>query len=341
MRSVLPTLNDLTLPPPASSLDEELSREIDHRTEWLARRFGVIDDRPGTMSIQSFRGGKFGTLSVLAYPNADLDGLVLANDFNTYLFYVDDQAEEDENYGKRPELLEAYFQGHVHALRTGQAPWARDPGTRLLLSLRDRLLRRASPRWLQRFAAEVEAYLLRGTLVGARHWTAGSVPTPTAYANQRAWDSAVFCSQDLAEVAGGAELSAEVRGDAAFQRSRELVTRVVAFTNDLVSYPKEVQRHHSPNNLVHVEMVHAGVPLTEALWRVVDTVNDDVAAFERVAADVASRATTSADALATYQSCQRAWMAANLTWSIRSGRYLDPDSPFVELRTAQPDQASA
>ncbi len=321
----------------APAVDRELCDEIDRRTEWLARRYEIIGHRSGAMSLERYRRGVFGRLTALAYPGADLDELVICNDFNTYLFYVDDQAEEDENYGKRPELLEAYFRGHVHALRTGDAPWVEDPGTRLLLSLRARLIRRVSTDWLDRFADQVQAYLLRGTLVGARHWTAGSVPEPAAYMRQRAFDSAVYCSQALAELTGG-ELDAETRADPAFERTRDLVTRVVAFTNDLVSYPKEVQRHRSPNNLVHVLMVHEGLELDAALRRVIELVNGDLGTFHDTADTLARRRPH--PALSHYQSTQRAWMSANLAWSLQSGRYLDPHSPFVELRSADPAQAA-
>ncbi len=329
-------LSELLLPRAELLIDLQLCREIDHRTEWLARRLGVVGGRG--MQIRRFRRGEFGLLTSMAYPGAQIDELVLCNDFNTYLFYVDDQAEEDESYGKRPELLEEYFKGHIRALRTGLAAWDEDPGTRLLQSIRTRLLQRASSAWLERFSSDLEDYLLRGTLVGARHWTSGTVPTPPAYMAQRAWDSAVYCSQDLAEAVCGGVLSGAVRGDPEFQETRSLVTRVVAFTNDLVSYAKEVQRHASPNNLVHVLSVHQRLNLEEAIRAVIEVVNRDVVAFESLAGALDARHDSAQ--LRAYQACQRAWMAGNLEWSLRSGRYIDAASPFEELRPSEHGRAA-
>ena len=98
--------------------------------------------------------------------------------------YVDDQAEEDENYGKRPELLRYYFKSHVRALREGQLAWEEDPAGQVLLDLRARMLAASSEEWILRFARDVEDYLLRGTLRGAEHWTRGSVPRLDDYERQ-------------------------------------------------------------------------------------------------------------------------------------------------------------
>jgi hypothetical protein len=333
-RAAFPSLAELRLPRLEHEVDSSTCAAIDQRTEALARKLEVIGQAAGAMPAEKYRRGRFGLLAALAYPDAGLDNLVLCNDFNTYLFYVDDQAEEDENYGKRPELLEAYFQGHAHTMRTGEAPCAEDPGSRLLLSIRRRLARRASESWVRRFADELETYLLRGTLVGARHWTAGSVPLLADYVASRAWDSAVFCSQDLAEVVCGEELPATLREAELYVESRRLVTQVVAFTNDLVSYPKEVQRHQSPNNLVHVLMTHEDLDLGAALWRAVDMINDDLSAYDAAVAGLDREHPEANRALAPLRASQRAWMVGNLVWSRQSGRYLDPESPFVELRSS-------
>lgn len=326
------SLSHLHLSPPEHPIDYAFVQEVDRRTEWMAQRLGVMG--PNRMPVERFRAGRFGLLTALAYPEAEIDDAALCNDFNTYLFYVDDQAEEDEAYGKQPSLLAAYFQGHVMALRTGHGAWEEDPGTRLLKSVRRRLGLRASDQWIQRFADCVEEYLLRGTLVGAQHWTDGSVPEIADYEAQRAWDSAVYCSQLLAEIACGHELSGSLRGNDLLKRTETLVTRVVAFTNDLVSYTKEVVRNQSPNNLVYVHMVHGGCSLESAIDVVIDVINADLAEFETLSATLA-RTFPDEPGLASYQACQRSWMSGNLAWSLASGRYLDPDSPFPELRPVQ------
>jgi hypothetical protein len=326
------TLAALSIPLRRSVVDDSLLEALHHRTLELCERVGMI--RSDRMSLHKFRAGRFELLTSLVYPDADLDQLTICNDFITYLFYVDDQAEEDEAYGKRPEVLQRYFQGHIAALRDGAQVSDDDPAGRLLLDIRARLMSRASQTWLKRFAHDVQTYLLRGTLVGAQHWTAGIVPGVEEYAAQRRWDSAVLCTQDLIEIAGAGELPPRVLRRPEWILLRGLCTNVVAFTNDLVSYPKEVLRHGSPNNLVHVIATHEKLCLQDAIERVIAIINDDVAVFEQVATRLASGGARIDARLNHYLAGQRAWMFGNLRWSLETGRYADPESPFIELRTA-------
>jgi hypothetical protein len=329
-------LADLKLPKSQVKLEREVLDQVRERTLETCQRLGVI--REDRMTEAKYRAGRFEFLAALAYPDADVDELVLCNDFNTYLFYVDDQAEEDERYGKRPEHLRRYFEGHIAALRGGVTATSEDPARELLLSIRERLLRTGSPAWNTRFADDVANYLMRGTLAGARHWAAGTIPSVIEYSKQRSWDSAVMCSQDLLEVAGAGELPNEVLRTSEIARMRQLCTNVVAFTNDLVSFPKEVRRHDSPNNLVHVYMRQYDLNLDQACERVAETINGDVAEFEALSTSLHCAARGLEASVQRYLAGQRAWMSGNLLWSLASGRYIDPRSPFEELR-AEPFRA--
>lgn len=325
------TLSALSLPQRRSVIEHSLLEALRRKTQELCEYVGLI--RADRMSLSKFRAGRFELLTSLVYPDADLDQLAICNDFITYLFYVDDQAEEDEAYGKRPEVLKNYFQAHIAALRDGAQVPEGDAAGRLLLDIRVRLASRASRRWLTRFADDVQTYLLRGTLVGARHWTAGSVPGIEEYAAQRRWDSAVLCTQDLIEISGAGELPGRTARRPEWTELRRLCTDVVAFTNDLVSYPKEVLRHGSPNNLVHVIATHEKLCLEDAIARVIAIINEDVAVFERLATRLASHGARTDARLNHYLAGQRAWMFGNLQWSLETGRYADPESPFIELRS--------
>lgn len=324
------TLADLKLPETPNRIRREVLDEVRDRTLNTCQRLGLI--RPDRMSLDKYLAGRFELLATLTYPDANVDELVLCNDFDMYLFYVDDQAEEDELYGKQPDFLERYFQGHIAAYREGAQPSGEDPAAELALDIRRRMLRTMSLAWMERFADDLANYLMRGTLAGARHWTIGTVPGVTEYRRQRAWDSAVLCSQDLFEAAGAGELPSEIVNRPTFRQLRMLCTNVVAFTNDLVSYPKEVRRHSSPNNLVHVIATHERLALGAAFERVIELVNQDVAEYESLAQQFAGMSGDMGARVRRYLSGQRAWMRGNLLWSLASGRYVDPESPFQELR---------
>jgi hypothetical protein len=328
----MPTLADLRLPETSARLEREVLDEVRDRTLQTCQRIGIIrDDR---MPLKKYLAGRFELLAALAYPDADIDELVLCNDFNVSLFYIDDQADEDERYGKRPEHLEEYFEVHVRALRDGAAVSEQYPAGLLLLDLRERLLQRASPEWLTRFAHEFGDYLHRGALTAAKHWSNGTVPTVADYRLHRVWDSAVICIQNLIEVAGAGELPRAVHECADFQRLRSLAATVVSFTNDLASYAKEVRHNPTPNNLVHVVMTHEHRSLDSAIDRVIDIINDDADSFERIAARLPSFDPSTQAKLRRYLRGQRGWMGGNLLWSLASGRYTDSRSPFPELRAS-------
>ena len=324
-------LSELNLPDLKLHAPSPLVREVDERSRELARRLGLL--RGDTKAVRHFGRAEFGLLSALAYVSRDPDILTACNDFGIYLFFLDDRVEEDDRYALRPDMLEYYFDAHVLALRRGQLAWDEDPAARLLADLHTRFRAMASEAWLERFADDVHEYLHRGTLEGARCYAKGVVPSVDAYLEHRDFDSAVFCAQDLLELSTSGELPPEVLYDADFKETRRLCARVVAITNDLVSYPKEVQRNASPNNLVHVLMTHEHLSLAEAIDRVFDMINADVAAFEAHASQVLSRGEENhRDAITRFSHGQRAWMRANLEWSLRTGRYRDPNSPFPELR---------
>jgi hypothetical protein len=331
-------LADLHLPEIPVRVHRAVLDQVRHDTLATCENLGIV--REDRMSPRKYLAGRFELLAGLCYPDADVDALTLCNDFLVYLFYVDDQAEEDERFGKHPESLQCYFERHLHALRQGTESERDDPAGHLLASIRRRLLPRASERWLARFACDVSDYLLRGTLVGARHWTAGTVPSFEAYVEQRAWDSAVQCTQDLLEVAGAGELPAEVCERPEWAELRRRCTNIVAFTNDLVSYPKEVRHHSSPNNLVHVIATHEGRSVDAAIERVIEIVNQEVARFEEVARRLPTSFGAEVDArVGRYLAGQRAWMVGNLLWSLATGRYVDAESPFAELRRPASSQA--
>lgn len=334
------SLRSLRLPRVALQVDAATIRQVHAATLARCSELGVVGS--ARMTRERFEQGAFALLTLLTYPDANRDSLVTCNDFMTYLFFVDDQAEEDIELGQAPERLARYFRHHLTILRGEGRATPDDPAGRLLASLRERLVVRMSNAWLERFARDVEAYLLRGTLVGARHWTAHTVPSVDAYGEQRLWDSAMLCTQDLLEAAGAGELDARLATCPTLHTLRRLCARVVAFTNDLVSYGKEVREHASPNNLVHVLMHHEHRPLADAIARVVAVIEGDAARFEQCAAD-APESLRARPEFARYLRGQRAWMYGNLVWSLASGRYSHDQALFPELlppRCAAPSALS-
>ncbi|MGH8509564.1 MAG: terpene synthase family protein [Gammaproteobacteria bacterium] len=283
--------------------------------------------------VQRFDANRFALLSGFAYPNATLERFKVCNDWLVWLFFFDDQADEQAEVGQEPLKLRGYMEVCLDVLRTGTLR-ANAAGFEVFtLDVRHRLVQFATEAWLRRFLEDVEDYLFRGTLTAADNWTYGTTPDVESYLLQRQYDSAVYTCQDLIEItAEGLELPTEILSDARFQTLRRLSTQVVAFTNDIFSYEKEVLKQRNPNNLMDVLMLHRSLSLTEATSQAVSLINNAVEAFIAHEQDLLPEIRGD-ERLHTYVHGMKAWMRANLLWSLQTERYRSPTSPFSEIRS--------
>ncbi len=313
--SIQRQIRRLEIPAHWCSDENPHAEEAHAATLRLALRTGVITES----ALPRFHRQKFARLAALAYPRAKVNELALINDFCAYLFFNDDIAEEDVAFGKNPERLRRWLDAHVISLRTGRDTNPRDPLNAFLVDIRTRLLEKTTPQWLERFVFDVDQYLMQGTYVGALHWTRDTVPTVEAYHNQRLYDSALFPAQDLIELAEGVTLDEATIQSESVVELRCACNHVVAYTNDLFSYAKEVMRFESPNNLVHVTMVNEGVNTQTAAERVVDKIHAELARFVEIA-ETLEHANPD-PARERYVAGMKSWMRGNLRWSVETGRY--------------------
>jgi hypothetical protein len=292
-------------------------------------------------AAHQFDANKFVPLSGLAYPNATLERFKVCNDWLSWLFFFYDQADDQAKLGEQPLTLRDYIDTRLAVLRTG-AMRSNPTGFELFtLNIRDRLLGIASEAWLSRFVDDVEGYLFKGTLRTAENWIDGIVLDVESYRVQRRYDSAVYTCQDLIEITEeGLELSAEILTDANFQKLRLLCAQVVAFTNDLFSYEKEVLVHRDPNNLLHVLMMHRSLSLEKATRQAVKMINTDVEIF--ITYEQALLPKIERDRrVHAYVHGMKAWMRGNILWSLETGRYSSLTSPFPELRLTSSNRIAA
>ncbi|WP_395852657.1 hypothetical protein [Cystobacter fuscus] len=282
--------------------------------------------------VRRFDASQFGLLTAHVYPRGTWERLELCNDWHVWLFLFDDEVDELAEVGQRPAYLKAYVDACLEVWRGGALRARATPLERFTWDLRQRMSRLASEPWMERFVCDVEDYLYRGALPAARHWTEGTVPELESYIEQRALDSGMYTAQDLVEFAEpGQELPEELFRLPLVRRLRLLCTRVVALTNDLFSFEKEVLWHRNPNNFVHVLRVNRGLELREAISTAIDIINADTDAF--VACEELLQASRLADPrLLGYVEGLKAWIRGNLHWSLVTGRYSSPTSPFPELR---------
>lgn len=307
-------LADLAVPSCWPSSPNKFSARVHQATREVALRLGLITPH----ALWRFDRSNFALLTGFAYPNAGLERLKLCNDWHSWLFFFDDQADECTQIGKRPLVLGDHIEAYLAVLRGGALRSDPTGLERFALDIRKRLCALASAGWLSRFADDVEDYLYKGTLKAAENWAKGRVPDVQSYLLQRRYDSAVHTCQDLIEITEeDIELSCDMTG---MQKLRELCAQVVGLTNDIFSYPKEVLFHRNPNNLLHVLMTHRSISLEEAIHQGVELINGYVVQFLALERDLASRMRTE-KSVRIYVRGLKAWMRGNVLWSVKTGRY--------------------
>lgn len=326
-----PSLSRLRIPAEWAAEPSVHARAIERATRARVVSVKLLPQVPAL--LRRYDASHFGLLAAYTYPHGTLERLEVCNDWHVWLFLFDDEADEQAEVGQRPEYLQEYTQACLAVLR-GAAPRAgATPLEHFTFDLRERMRRLASEAWLARFTRDVEDYLHRGTLTAARNWVTGAVPDLETFIEERALDSGMFTAQDLMELTQeGLELPEALFSLPAVQRMRNLCTRVVAQTNDLFSFEKEVLWHGNPNNLVHALRAQRGFGLEEAIESTIDVINADVAAFLACEEQLGESGLLEDPRLRAYVTGMKSWMRGNVSWSLVSGRYCSPTSPFPELR---------
>nr|QVV57683.1 terpene cyclase [Myxococcales bacterium] len=321
------SLSSLDIPFPAPK--NPLGHEAEELAKGIALRVGLL--RPALREVLRFSG--FNSLPSHVFPSAPLEALVACCQWCDWQFFFDDECDDDRAFGADLVKLRRLMEAYLDVLRGGVPQGAPTPLTAFTLDLRQRLLGLSSGAWLQRFTSSVEDYLLRGSLPAVRNWRDNFVPSIEDYMAQREYDSGVYTTLDLIELTSNFELPANIIADPFVQRMRHLCTRVVAFTNDVVSFQKEVLKNQNPNNLIHVLMIRRSCSFPAAAAEALAIINADVQEFIHSRKNAPAFPPDVAPMITLYLDGMEHWMRGNLDWSLSSPRYKAPDSPFEELRT--------
>lgn len=317
-------LSDLRMPWPTAR--HPRAQEYERLARAPLAAAGLLSADPDDRAARRFRGSI--QLDPQVYPYASLERLLVVGAFSQWLFFLDDQYDDDPTLGRdvsaAREVMTTSF-----ALLSGTQVAPRCAFDRFTLHLRRSLLAVASARWMRRFLDAVEAYLFRGSLVAMEYWSRDSVPRLGEYVLMRMQDSAVFPALAMIELATGMELSDAQIADPVLIDMQATAVRQIALSNDLFSYQKEVLVSGTSCNLVAV-LMHEGRGFDAAIARAVALLNAEVDHYQ--ACERRLRAVD--EPLRRYLAGMTAWMRGNLDFSLTSRRYAAPDSPFPELRQA-------
>lgn len=325
-----PVFSQLLLPWPARS--NPFARSYARTATDVLLGVGLITDDPGDHGARRAQG--IVVLDPYVYPYAALDRLLVAGAFSQWLFFLDDQYDDHPAIGRNPIAVRAIMERHFETLSTGRLPPSPTPFARFTGYLRRRLDASCPAGWMQRFLRNVQAYLFDGSLRTVEHWAQDRVPSTDDYLGMRMHDSAVFPAVDMIEVAAGIRLSRDVLEHPSIVEMRQLTVRHTAYVNDLFSYQKEVLWNGTPCNLVRVLMHNESLGFEEAVGEIVAMVNRDVQRFVELERGLPRFEPAIAHEVDAYLTGMKDWMRGNVEFSLASGRYRAPDSPFLELGDA-------
>jgi hypothetical protein len=352
-RAVVPVAAPAVYCPFPPRISPHAARVQRYAVEWAARH-GFL---PDAAAREAFGRARFAALMSRAYPDAGYPDLCLAVDWLTFMFRLDDHLET--RLGRdRPaqravrELVLARLsapgtaQADAQATALGTASATAQPpaprqrrgtasepagppdgplvdllGAPLAGSLADlwrRTAARTGPGWRDRFVRHVAEYLDANDWEAANR-TAGRLPGVEEYVRMRRASAATAVFFDFIEVFAGAELPTAVAAHPGLLRLRRCADDLVAWFNDLVSWPKELAAG-DPHNLVLVLAHERGVPVERAVRLAADRhdarVCDLLTVRDGLEAPLLARpgVRVVVDGLTV-------WVRANVDWSRESGRY--------------------
>ncbi len=336
---VLPTLY-CPFPPRINVYADEVQA---HTTEWV-NRFELLHSERGR---RKFAAGKYGYLAARAYPDTGYEECALVSDWNTWLFLLDDECDE-EFLGKHPDRLAATFAtlwGVLNGTATDQQ--ISTPFMRSLQDLWDRMVYCTTAKWQARFRRTTQEYA-DACVWESSNRERGIVPSLSDYIAMRPHTSALNTTLDMIDFTEHIDLPDAIREHDAVRRLALMANNVVSWANDIMSLEKELRRgdvHNLPLALQH----ERGMSLQEAVNEAAVMHDAEVRAFidlnERLLKELPPVDDDIQRQLVKFVNVLTAWMRGNIDWSYESGRYrpaallelaqLAPDAPAVVVATQE------
>jgi len=300
------------------------AQAVQSATAAWAAQIGLLTSN---RSIQRFERAQYGILMARAYPTARMTELQVITDWNTWLFAVDDAADES-GLGRDATRLTGYLNqlsGILHGAPLGDE---RSPVFLGAADLARRLRACGDLTWLSRLLQRFRDYCA-ANVWEATNRSLGRVPSVAEYSSMRMNTGAVYCYLTLIELAARVRLPEEVLTHPAVRRLEQLTNQAICWSNDVISCEKEA-RHGDVHNLVLI--LHSqGCTFTSAQAQVVDRYNAAVQEFLHGQKALPSFDPALTEALDQYVAGMRFWMRANLDWSATTVRYAAALPASVDL----------
>lgn len=314
--SSVPALPALRCPFPATVHPDAALAESS--TLAWTERFGLTADPAVRCRLRATRSAR---LAGRVGPRATRQGLLLNTDWQSWLFLFDDAFCDESEAGSRAAVVSGLVAQVLTVLESGQEPPRAaeqvKPFLAALADLRARLALLATPGQLARFTSEVTAYLLALTWEAAHRETADPADL-TEYRVMRRHSGAVPTCLALIDVINGFELPERLRRLTMLGELDDAVSDITSWANDILSYPKELQRSTHVLSLPAVLARERGLSAARALDEAARLYDGRLRTYQELESPLRALGEPLID---RYLADLRSWIAGNLAWSYETGRY--------------------
>lgn len=312
-------MESITLPELYCPFASEISAHADavhRRTVDWALGVGLVEVGP---AYKVFLRTNIGRLAGHYHPHSRMEDLQLVSDLYAWMFLRDDLCDETE-IGASPEMLAAWNQRSLDILDSREAGRGDEPFEIALKNLRDRLLDRApSSVWMRRFVRSVKEHFDSG-IWEASNRVNGEVPDLETYVRMLPATGGLLLDSNLIEITNDMHLPSGVIEHPVVKALTIASCNVVIWSNDLFSLEKEI-KSGDLHNLVFVLQGEYGLSIQEAVQRVAEMHDSEVALFMDLEGSLPSFGTKVDINLERYVSTLRSRMRGNLDWSNETARY--------------------
>jgi 5-epi-alpha-selinene synthase len=292
--------------------------EVNQHTFTWATEHGLLHSEA---AIKRFHASRFAWLAGRIHTRCSFDELALCNDFNTYLFFLDDQFD-DSGFGHDPAETALFAERLLASLGiplTRQVEPLRGPLATAMQDLWARMQALGHPEWERRFLDHFRAYLSAYTWeAGLRR--GGEPPSMGVFIKKREEVSAMFLALDCIELTNHVYLPAEVYYSTLVQGLLLIINHVGCWQNDIFSLEKEVARGDY-TNIVLVLQKERQCSLQAAAELANDLVTREVKHFETLEATIPTLLPDYQEDLDRLLYSLRNWVRANIDWSLETSRY--------------------
>ena len=307
----------MLLPPLHAPFSSTLNPYVHEADEAVIRWVDSFRLAPQRDWAVYYRKAKFTWFAARCFPGASLSDLVLAAEFNVWLFLLDDSCDEVPP-GRKYAYIRKMSSELTLAL-SGYAPAFGRPAP-LVSALGDlwkRLKALGNRSWQDHFVDCMILYLdackLEATFLDLQLH-----PTVDTYTRNRPYLGAVHLEPALAQVLCAIDLKERWATEPLLEAITLLCCNIVCWSNDLFSLEKEL-RNGDTHNLVLVLQHERGYSLQEALREAADIHNRDVQQFIELSGQVQNDPFCG-KAVPAYIRALENIISANMEWSLKDSK---------------------